>query len=190
MIVAISAICDTEYFFFPLVSNLLCTIKLSYFAEFRSSIFMLGKFQTSELRIEVKATSSIIHDSLMNLDQLQKWFFPLQFIDHNSSVLEEGDVFDCNLGAFKIKNKVKIINNNCFRLILSGGIDGYQEWCWGDGWVQSRLEGVSLLPLNLSQTLNLLRLKSWLGTKTTKDDDTQSKNTENNNPTITEIDIE
>ena len=54
------------------------------------------------------------------------------------------------------------IENNGFRLLLSQGIDGYHEWYWGEGWVQSRLEGVSLLPLNLGQTLNLLRLRTFL----------------------------
>jgi hypothetical protein len=45
---------------------------------------------------------------------------------------------------------------------LSQSIDGYHEWYWGDGWVQSRLEGISLLPLNLGQTLSLLRLREFL----------------------------
>jgi hypothetical protein len=57
---------------------------------------------------------------------------------------------------------VERIENNGFRLLLSQGIDGYHEWYWGEGWVQSRLEGVSLLPLNLGQTLNLLRLRTFL----------------------------
>jgi hypothetical protein len=45
---------------------------------------------------------------------------------------------------------------------LSQGIDGYHEWYWGDGWLQSRLEGISLLPLNLGQTLSLLKLRLFL----------------------------
>jgi len=44
--------------------------------------------------------------------------------------------------------------------LLSQGIDGFHEWYWGEGWVQSRLEGVSILP-NLGQTLNLLRLRQF-----------------------------
>ena len=123
---------------------------------------MLGKFQKSELRIEVQATESKIHDSLLNLEQLKQWFMPLQLKENLVQELKSGDTFTCYLGLVEIKNKVEIINSNCFRLILSGGIDGYQEWSWGNGWIQSRLEGVSLLPLNLAQTLNLLRLKNWL----------------------------
>ena len=54
---------------------------------------------------------------------------------------------------------------NCLRLLLSLGIDGFHEWYWGDGWVQSRLEGVSLLALNLEQTASLLRLREFLAGK-------------------------
>lgn len=35
----------------------------------------------------------------------------------------------------------------------------------GEGWVQSRLEGISILPLNLGQTLNLIRLRDFLVNK-------------------------
>jgi hypothetical protein len=54
---------------------------------------------------------------------------------------------------------------NCLRLLLSLGIDGFHEWYWGDGWVQSLLEGVSLLALNLEQTASLLRLRGFLAGK-------------------------
>ena len=154
---------------------------------------MLGKFQKSELRIEVKADSSTIGQSLMEKKQLQKWFLPLQFTKSNSSILKEGDTFTCNFGLFEVKNQVQIINSNCFRLILSGGIDGYQEWCWGDGWVQSRLEGVSLLPLNLSQTFNLLRLRNWLAMINNEKHRNEEENNDNENKSIekiTEIEID
>jgi hypothetical protein len=123
---------------------------------------MLGKFQKSELRIEVKATESQIHDSLLKVEQLKQWFMPWQVKNNLGQELNSGDIFSSYIGTIEIKNKVEIINRNCFRLILSGGIDGYQEWCWGNGWVQSRLEGISVLPLNLAQSFNLWRLKSWL----------------------------
>ena len=104
----------------------------------------------------------LLNDSLLHLDKLKQWFLPLQFKNGLPEELNSGDCFSCYFGFVEVKNKVEIINSNCFRLILSGGIDGYQEWCWGDGWVQSRLEGISLLPLNLAQTFNLLRLRNWL----------------------------
>jgi hypothetical protein len=61
-----------------------------------------------------------------------------------------------------VQHQVAIANDNCLRLLLSQGIDGYHEWSWGEGWVQSRLEGISLLPLNLGQTLNLLNLRQFV----------------------------
>jgi hypothetical protein len=76
--------------------------------------------------------------------------------------LEQGLTFTSWLGLIAIEHQVERIEDNGFRLLLSQGIDGYHEWYWGDGWVQSRLEGVSLLPLNLGQTLNLLRLRTFL----------------------------
>ena len=135
---------------------------------------MLGKFQTSELRIEVKATESVIHDSLLNVEQLKKWFLPLQLQNNISGQLTNGESFTCQLGLVTVNNQVEIINNNCFRLILSGGIDGYQEWCWGDGWIQSRLEGISLLPLNLAQSFNLLSLRNWLASQKQNDNRSSS----------------
>ena len=56
-------------------------------------------------------------------------------------------------------HEVQSVTDHSLRLILSGAVDGYHEWQWGDGWVQGRLEGVSVLPLKLSQTLTLGRLR-------------------------------
>lgn len=47
-------------------------------------------------------------------------------------------------------------------MVLSGGIDGFHEWYWGDRWVQSQLEGISALPINLGQSLVMLRLRQFL----------------------------
>ncbi|MEG4629803.1 hypothetical protein QUB56_09295 [Microcoleus sp. AR_TQ3_B6] len=58
-----------------------------------------------------------------------------------------------------------IAEHNCLRLLLSQGIDGFHEWYGGDGWLQSRLEGVSLLALSLGQTASLLRLREFLAGK-------------------------
>jgi len=69
------------------------------------------------------------------------------------------------LGAIAVQHYVDQVDSNSLRLVLSKGIDGFHEWYWGDGWVQSRLEGVSLLPLNLAQSLSLLRLRQFLLTR-------------------------
>lgn len=79
--------------------------------------------------------------------------------------LHTGLQFTTWAGPVAIHHRVDVAKPNCLRLLLSGGIDGFHEWYWGDGWVQSRLEGVSLLPLNLGQTLSLLSLRQFLTTQ-------------------------
>ena len=48
-------------------------------------------------------------------------------------------------------------------MLLAGGIDGFHEWYWGENWVQSKLEGVSAIPLNIGQNLVIFRLRQFLG---------------------------
>lgn len=128
---------------------------------------MLGNFQKSQLRIEVKASQKVLHDSFLDTSQLNQWFC-LGKLDKNlPSHLESGLSFSNWILGIEIENKVEIVNDNCLRLLLSKAIDGYQEWYWGDGWVQSRLYGVSILPLNLGQTLNLLSLRNFIQKKST-----------------------
>ena len=140
---------------------------------------MWGKFQSSQLRIEVKASAEKLRNSLLNVTNLSQWFLPVQIGQNNlSDTIKQGDKFSVSLGLISIDNQVELVNDNCLRLILSKGIDGYQEWSWGDGWVQSRLEGISILPLNLAQTLNLLRLKEFVREK---DEDKSAENSEKQN---------
>jgi len=61
-----------------------------------------------------------------------------------------------------VQHQVADLTPNSIRLVLWEGVDGFHEWCWGDGWVQSRLEGISVLPINLGQSLNLFRLQRFL----------------------------
>jgi len=74
--------------------------------------------------------------------------------------LHQGLTFTSWTGPVAIHHQVEVATPNCLRLVLSQGIDGFHRY-WGEGWVQSRLEGVSILPLNLGQTLNLLRLRQF-----------------------------
>lgn len=122
---------------------------------------MLGSFQQSNLRIEVDAKEEIIRDSLLESDRLKQWMWPQTFTSL-SGRLSIGDTFISSLGLVKIEHQVEIVEDNCLRLLLSRGIDGYHEWYWGNGWLQSRLEGISMLPLNLGQTFSLLRLRQYL----------------------------
>ena len=123
---------------------------------------MFGTFQQSNLRIEVEASEATIQESLLRPRQLQKWLWPQQFSPGLPEQFQVGISFTSSLGPIVIHHAVDVAEPNCLRLILSQGIDGFHEWYWGEGWVQSRLEGISLLPLNLGQTATLLRLKNHL----------------------------
>jgi hypothetical protein len=124
---------------------------------------MLGTFQQSSLRIEVDATEQQIGDSLLRPEQFRQWLAPQTFSAGLPERLQEGTVFTSWIGPVSIRHQVDMLKPNGIRLLMSQGIDGFHEWYWGDGWVQSSLEGISLLPLNLGQTLSLLRLRQFLG---------------------------
>jgi hypothetical protein len=123
---------------------------------------MLGNFQRSELRIEVPATASTIRDRLLSPTALKKWLFPQQMSFPSQDLLTVGTKYKASLGPLTVSYQVDRVDDSCVRLLLSQAIDGYHEWCWGEGWVQSRIEGISLLPLNLHQTTTLLRLRQGL----------------------------
>jgi hypothetical protein len=123
---------------------------------------MLGNFQRSELRIEVTASARKISDRLTLPTSMSKWMFPQQLKFEQKNRLIVGDKFSNSIGPVVVKSEVMQIQETCLRLRLSKGIDGYHEWLWGDGWVQSRLEGISLIPLNLCHTSILLRLQRSL----------------------------
>jgi hypothetical protein len=126
---------------------------------------MLGTFQQSQLRIEVEASQSVIRDSLLRSASLQQWLWPQRLTIGMPEELYQGLTFISWAGPVAIHHQVEVATPNCLRLLLSQGIDGFHEWYWGEGWVQSRLEGVTVLPLNLGQTLNLLRLRAFLSAK-------------------------
>ena len=122
---------------------------------------MFGNFQQSNLRIELSASTENIRDSLIESDRLKQWLWPQNFTSL-SGKLTPGDKFISSLGLLEIEHQVELVEPNSLRLILSKGIDGYHEWHWSDGWLQSRVEGISALPLNLGQTLSLFRLRQYL----------------------------
>lgn len=126
---------------------------------------MLGNFQKSQLRIEVDASATAIRDSLLRPRELEKWLPSGRFTSGMPEELHPGFEFTTQFGPVSIYHSVEVANPNCLRLLLSQGIDGFHEWYWGEGWVQSRLEGVTILPLSLGQTLNLLSLRQFLTRK-------------------------
>lgn len=123
---------------------------------------MIGTFQKSHLRIEIEASKSLIGESLLNTNKLRQWLFPQSLSGGLSEKLQPGATFTSSLGFLTLEHQVEIVSDNCLRLLLSQAIDGYHEWYWGEGWVQSRIEGITLLPLNLGQTVNLLKLRQFL----------------------------
>jgi hypothetical protein len=123
---------------------------------------MFGTFQQSNLRIEVDASEQQIRDSLLCSDQFRQWLAPQTFSAGLPDRLQKGTVFISHIGPIAIRHQVDMVEPNSLRLLMSQGIDGFHQWYWGDGWVQSSLEGISLLPLNLGQTLSLLRLRQFL----------------------------
>lgn len=124
---------------------------------------MFGTFQQSQLRIEVDADAIAIRTALTHPDKLQQWLWPQQLTGNFQQTLQQGEAFTSQLGPLQLINHtVDLITPTAVRFLLSGSIDGHHEWCWGEGWVQSRLEGVSLLPINLAQTAGLLRLQLFL----------------------------
>ena len=123
---------------------------------------MLGNFQRSELRIEVPATASTIRDRLLSPPALKKWLFPQQMSFPSQDLLTVGTKYKSTFGPVIVEYIVDRVDPHCLRLLLSNSIDGYHEWYWGEGWVQSRIEGISLIPLNLHQTTTLLRLRQAL----------------------------
>lgn len=130
---------------------------------------MLGIFQKSNLRIEIEASEALLRDSLQRPSQLQEWLWPERFSAGLPERLEPGLKFTSLIGPVEVQHYVDVAESNCLRLLLSKGVDGFHEWYWGDVWLQSRLEGVSILPLNLGQTLALLRLRQFLAVVENKD---------------------
>lgn len=126
---------------------------------------MLGNFQQSHLRIEIAAPQTVIRDSLLQSEKLRRWLWPQRFSAGLPENIHPGLTFTTWTGPVAIQHQVEVQDSNCLRMLLSQGIDGYHEWYWGEGWVQSRLEGVSVLPLNLGHTFSLLRLREFLTSK-------------------------
>jgi hypothetical protein len=123
---------------------------------------MLGSFQKSQLRIEVAASEILLKESLTYPTQIQKWLWPQRLSPGLPQQLQPGLIFSSWIGPVAVEHVVDVVEPHCLRLLLSKGIDGFHEWYWGEGWVQSRIEGISFLPLNLAHTFSLLQLKRFL----------------------------
>lgn len=127
---------------------------------------MIGTFQQSRLRIEVDAAAGHIQASLLQPDQFRQWLWPQRFEVGLPDTLQANLVFHSYFGPVEIRHEVQELSQNHLRLILSGGIDGFHEWYWGDRWVQSQMEGISALPISLGQSLVMVRLRKFLANPT------------------------
>ncbi|MFE4106489.1 hypothetical protein [Almyronema epifaneia] len=123
---------------------------------------MLGTFQQSNLRIEVDAPETAIREKLVFPAQFRQWMWPQRFSTGLPTELTPGLIFSSYIGPIEIQHQVETVSSNRLELLLCGGIDGFHHWYWGEGWLQSHIEGVSLLPLNLGQTFNLFKLRQQL----------------------------
>lgn len=123
---------------------------------------MFGNFQASCLRIEINAPESAIQESLLNTTKLKQWLWTQQFSSNVPNCLLADTSFTTWLGPIAIQHTVEYANDHHLRLILSQGIDGFHDWSWGERWVQSCIEGVSMLPINAGQTVSLFCLKQYL----------------------------
>jgi hypothetical protein len=124
---------------------------------------MFGTFQQSRLRIEIDASAALLERSLTQPVELRKWLKFQRFPKDLPTVLEVGTRYTSWAGgALPIGHEVQQRGPQQLGLTLSQGIDGYHQWTWGDGWVQSEIAGISLLPINLGQTASLLCLKQFV----------------------------
>ena len=123
---------------------------------------MFGTFQQSHLRIEVDATAVQLSRSLLQTDSFRQWLAPQQFLEPLPSRLQHDTRYSSFLGPVKIDHQVVLVDEQQLKLLLSGAIDGFHHWQWGEGWVQSRLEGITLLPLALAHSASLVRLQQYL----------------------------
>lgn len=127
---------------------------------------MFGTFQASAIRIEVSVAATDIQKCLVQPQHFRQWLWPQTVSSGLPEVLESGVSFTSHLGGITLYHQVDQATDHSLRLLVAGGMDGFHAWQWGDGWVQSRLEGISMLPLNLAHTAQLWRLQQFLATLT------------------------
>jgi hypothetical protein len=125
---------------------------------------MFGTFQQSNLRIEIDATAGQLRSALTETSQLRDWLKFQRFPAGLPEQLTPGCSFTSYAGfVVPILQTVDLVDEHRIRFLLGQGIDGFHAWCWGDGWVQSEIEGVSLLPIGVGQAAGLMLLKGYLG---------------------------
>ncbi|MBE9029866.1 hypothetical protein IQ266_09005 [filamentous cyanobacterium LEGE 11480] len=124
---------------------------------------MFGTFQQSNIRIEIDATATQLQQCLTQTGKLQDWLKFQRFPAGLPDRLTPGVHFTSHSGfIIPIHQTVELVEEHRIRFLLSQGIDGFHAWAWGDGWVQSEIEGVSLLPIGIGQTASLMLLRQYV----------------------------
>ncbi|APB33903.1 hypothetical protein GlitD10_1579 [Gloeomargarita lithophora Alchichica-D10] len=126
---------------------------------------MFGQFQHSVLRIELRATANQIRQVLVEPEALQRWWFA-GWPTEDYAPLTPGKTVELWWGVLPILAQVRDLGSDCLRWRFSQGVDGFQTWYWGEGWVQVQLEAVSFLPLGMGQMWQLWQLRDYLQTQT------------------------
>ena len=124
---------------------------------------MLGVFQGEVLRVELEATLETIQSYLVEPVHLRSWIWPQTLDPDLSEPLRAGTEFFSQLGSIRFGHRVENLQPGLMHLLLWGAADGFCQWSWGNGWVQLRIEAVSLLPLSLGQIILLQRLQAYGG---------------------------
>jgi len=116
-----------------------------------ATVIMLGNFQQSqELRLKHRKLQLGTVCSVLCI--CNNGFGPNALLQgcQNSWIKDSRSLAGLDRSLFIIKWRC---DTQLSTSLLSQGIDGFHEWYWGEGWVQSRLEGVSILPLNLGRSI-------------------------------------
>ena len=122
---------------------------------------MFGRQQKATTRIPIDASGDRLRQCLTEANLLRQWVWPQTLDKDLPARLELGNQFYSHLGPLNIGHEVRELDNEHLTLALWGAIDGYNEWRWGDGWVQLHIEAVSLIPLKLGLNVTLQQLKQF-----------------------------
>jgi hypothetical protein len=113
---------------------------------------MLGTFQQSTVRVQVAASGALLRRCLTEFALVRQWAWLQNFPTDLPATMSRGLVFDSFFGPVRLGHRIEQLDDDELHMVLWGGVDGHMRWQWGDGWLQSTVEGVSLIPLALGQT--------------------------------------
>ena len=123
---------------------------------------MFGRMQTATVRVAVDASAAQIEQYLTESVWLRQWVWPQKLEAGGPERLSQGAEFYSRLGPARIGHQVRSLETDHLELALWGAIDGWNEWRWGDGWVQLHVEAISILPLEIGLNVALRSLQRFM----------------------------